>query len=540
MSNLLPPIANGRYTLSTTLGKGGMATVYGGFDTMLEVERAVKILSPNLCSNDKVQKRFMAEARAMAKLRHPNIVTIFDVGIDGETPYIVMEKVDGGAVIDWLNHHGPQGPDVAGLIILGVLAGLQASHDRGIVHRDIKPHNMLLTRDGLVKITDYGIANVAEDERSFTKTGTIMGTLAYMPPEQRVSAKGVGPTADIFATGASLFAILTTKEPFDLYNESLFEQLYDGIPGAIQGVIMKACHYDPTSRYQSANAMTVALKRALTELDIPIAQNFQISMDGSPRPDGTQYFDGTDLPPLALAAPENTTINPNETWLGQEVGNDPPGLTGFGTVDDDHTPTRSARPLAIGVAVAVALAGAFVIFQPDPPAPEPALALPTAVDVASQAAEQGPAQAEPTQPEPAPAPESEPKIETAPAPVKTPAPPASTQTRTPQVPKKTPPPPKIEKPVEVKAKPVPTPTRTPTAAAEPGRLSVRVIPPSSIAIDGKTVGFGMVRAHSLTAGPHTVVLSNKDGRVKSTTINISAGKPSVLCWSLEINDFCPR
>jgi serine/threonine-protein kinase len=535
VSNLLPPIANGRYTLSTTLGKGGMATVYGGFDTMLEVERAVKVLSPTLCSNDKVQKRFMAEARAMAKLRHPNIVTIFDVGIDGETPYIVMEKVDGGAVIDWLDHHGPQSPDVAGHIILGVLAGLQASHDRGIVHRDIKPHNMLLTRDGLVKITDYGIANVAEDERSFTKTGTVMGTLAYMPPEQRVSAKGVGPTADIFATGASLFAILTTKEPFDLYNESLFEQLYDGIPGAIQSVIMKACHYDPTSRYQSANAMTVALKRALTELDIPIAQNFQISMDGSPRPDGTQYFDGTDLPPLALAAPENTTINPNETWLGQEVANDPPGLTGFGTVDDDHTPTRSARPLAIGVAVAVALAGVFVIFQPDQPAPEPVLVLPTVVDVAPKAAEQAPAPAEPVQPEPV-QPGSEPKTEVAPAPVKTPAPRASTQTQSRQVPKKSPPPLNIEKPVEVKTKPLPAPK----APAEPGTLSVRVIPPSDIAIDGKRVGFGSVRKHSLTAGPHTVVLSNKDGRVKSTTINISAGKPSTLCWSLEIDDFCPR
>jgi serine/threonine protein kinase len=521
VSNLLPPIANGRYTLSSTLGKGGMATVYGGFDTMLEVERAVKILSPDLCSNDNLQQRFMAEARAMAKLRHPNIVTIFDVGIDRGIPYIVMEKVDGGAVSDWLDHHGPQGPDVAGHIILGVLAGLQASHDRGIVHRDIKPHNMLLTRDGLVKITDYGIANVAEDERSFTKTGAVMGTLAYMPPEQRVSAKGLGATADIFATGASLFAIITKKEPFDLYNESLFEQLYDGIHSAVQVVIMKACHYDPASRYQSANAMAVALTKAMTELGIPIAQNFQISMDGYPRPDSTQYIDGTSLPHSAPSTPQNTTLHPNETWLGQEVGHDPLGLTGFGTVDDDHTPPRSARPLAFGVAVAVALAGAFAVFQADQPAPEPTLALPTAVDVAPQAAEQGSAQAEP-------------------APVETQAPRASTQTRTPQVPKKTAPPPKTEKPAEVKASPVPSPTPTPTAAAEPGRLSVRVIPPSSIAIDGKTVGFGMVRAHSLTAGPHVIVLSNKDGRVKSTTINISAGKPSVLCWSLEINDFCPR
>ena len=538
MSNLLPPIANGRYTLSTTLGRGGMATVYGGFDTMLEVERAVKVLSPNLCSNDKVRQRFMAEARAMAKLRHPNIVTIFDVGIEGETPYIVMEKIDGGAVIDWLDQHGPQGPEVAGNILLGVLAGLQASHDRGIVHRDIKPHNMLLSRDGIVKITDYGIANVEEDERSFTKTGAIMGTLAYMPPEQRVSAKGLGPTADVFAAGASLFAILTHKEPFDLYNESLFEQLYDGIAGAIQHVIMKACHYDPTKRYQSANAMSVALKRAMTEIGVPVTQNFQISMDGSSRADGTQFFDGAEQPQPALPAPENTTINPLETWLGQEVGDNPPGLTGMKTADDDYSPTPSTRPLAIGIAVTLALAAAFVIFQPWQPEPETASTLPpvpvAAPQVVEPAVEQKIRDAADAAPEIA--------AEVAPEPVKVPvpAPPKPDPVRNRGAQTTTPPPPKVEQPVEVAPDPVPTPAPTPAATAKPGRLSVRVIPPATIAVDGKTIGHGVVYGHTLSAGSHRVVLSTKDGRVKSTTVNITDGKPSVLCWSFEINDICPR
>jgi serine/threonine-protein kinase len=523
-----------------------MATVYGGFDTMLEVERAVKVLSPNLCSNDKVRKRFMAEARAMAKLRHPNIVTIFDVGIEGETPYIVMEKIDGGAVIDWLDQHGPQGPEVAGNILLGVLAGLQASHDRGIVHRDIKPHNMLLSREGVVKITDYGIANVEEDERSFTKTGAIMGTLAYMPPEQRVSAKGLGPTADIFAAGASLFAILTHKEPFDLYNESLFEQLYDGIAGAIQHVIMKACHYDPTKRYQSANAMSVALKRAMTEIGVPIAQNFQISMDGSSRADGTQFFDGAEQPQPALPAPENTTINPLETWLGQEVGDNPPGLTGMKTADYDYSPTRSTRPVAIGIAVALALAGAFVIFQPGQAPPENASQPASVPDAAPQIVE--PAVEQKIRD----AADAEPAIEAevAPAPVKVPVPappkPAPVRVREARTPTPSPPPPKVEQPAEVAPVPVPTPTPaatptpTPAATAKPGRLSVRVIPPATITVDGETIGFGMVRGHSLSAGSHRVVLSTKDGRVKSTTVNISDGKASVLCWSFEINDICPR
>ena len=207
-----------------------MATVYGGFDTMLEVDRAVKVLSPALCRSEKLRKRFLAEARAMAKLRHTNIVTVFDVGVEDDTPYIVMEMVKGGAVIDLMDRDGMLPPDVAGPIMLGALAGLQASHDRGVVHRDIKPHNMLMTTDGIVKITDFGIAHMQEDERSFTKTGAVMGTLAYMPPEQRQSAKGLGPTADIFAAGASLYALLTGQEPFDLYNEALYAKLFEGVP----------------------------------------------------------------------------------------------------------------------------------------------------------------------------------------------------------------------------------------------------------------------------------------------------------------------
>ena len=271
-----------------------MATVYRGFDTMLEVDRAVKVLSPALSSSEKLRKRFLAEARAMAKLRHPNIVTVFDVGVDANTPYIVMEIVDGGAVIDWLERDGPQTPDVAGHIMLGTLSGLQASHDRGVVHRDVKPHNLLLTSDGVVKLTDFGIAQL-EDERSFTKTGAVMGTLAYMPPEQRVSAKGLGPSSDVFAAGASLYALLTGREPFDLYNESLHEKLFDGVPAPMSRVILRACQYDPEARHQSASEMaTLASVVRSRSDDAPIRGSKGCL---APTTDGCMMDDGDDTDP---------------------------------------------------------------------------------------------------------------------------------------------------------------------------------------------------------------------------------------------------
>ena len=537
MPNHPPPIANGRYTLSSPLGQGGMATVYGGFDTMLEVERAVKVLSPALCSNEKVRRRFLAEARAMAKLRHPNIVTIFDVGIEGETPFIVMEKVDGGAVMDWIDRDGPQSDEVAGHIMLGVLAGLQASHDRGIVHRDIKPHNMLLSQDGLVKITDYGIANVAEDERSFTKTGAIMGTLAYMPPEQRQSAKGLGPTADVFAAGASMYAIITGSEPFDLYNESLHERLFEGISQPMRRVIVKACHYDATERYESASAMSRAIRECMAELGIAVAQDFRISLDGGDRADGTMFFDGEASTEAVRPAPENTTINPMEMDLGPTSDEEP---YRFWTTQggDEGAEKRSKSRVWTFMLVTIVVVATLTVFVKRSSLPDDGAALPAAQQVpappeAAAAPNQGTV-AVPAPPEVVP-PEVAPPEAAEASRVAEPAAKPKREVRTP--------PPVIDilapEPTVAKAEQSVPPEPAPSSTA-PGRLSVNAVPPAVVTIDGQNLGLGMVRGHPLSPGSHQLVLSTPDGRVKTKTVQIQSGKNSVICWNFELNDICPR
>jgi len=556
VSDTPEPLANGRYTLSNTLGQGGMATVYGGFDTMLEVDRAVKVLSPALCQSEKLRKRFLAEARAMAKLRHTNIVTVFDVGVESETPYIVMEMIQGGSVIDLMERGGPQPPAIAGPIMLGTLAGLQASHDRGVVHRDIKPHNMLITLDGIVKITDFGIAHMQEDERSFTKTGAVMGTLAYMPPEQRQSAKGLGPTADIFAAGASLFALLTGQEPFDLYNEALHPKLFERVPEVLSKIVARACSYEPADRYQSASKMSLALYEALRALGVEIAPDYRVSLQ-SPS-SGTVFFDPDAKKPVSsslgvpAAAVESTTINPKETWFtttGERIEDD----AAFATT---VPPDRKAQGLRwAGFAAMVVVAG-FAVFsfvdqeqvpmdagpavkaveavptQPETPAElqDAANELNTGRELAADAMKQAAdaeARAQPKQAEP---------VRTAsPRPTRAASKPAAAPT-----PLAPPPPAEVVEKVESPAVPAAAPA--PPAPTGPTQAKIYSVPRSQLTIDAKGMGLVGFTPHQLSPGRHMLVLQTqaKDGdiRTKQHEFVLEEGEEWSWCWNFNTNSKC--
>ena len=259
-------LAGGRYRLLSVLGEGGMATVYRGYDTSLDIERAIKILSPAMCARPNIRRRFEEEARTMARLHHRSIVAVQDVGVDGDRAYMVMELVEGGSLMDLLERRGSAFPPVQACdAVLAILAGLEVAHKKGVVHRDIKPHNVLVTAEGEMKVTDFGIAQVS-DRGGATRTGTAMGTWAYMAPEQRSSAKHVDARADVYAVGASLYVLLTMEEPYDLYAAEIQESLFAKLPGGLPQVLRKACRFLPEERYASAAEMRLALAGVRAEL----------------------------------------------------------------------------------------------------------------------------------------------------------------------------------------------------------------------------------------------------------------------------------
>jgi serine/threonine protein kinase len=252
--------------LVAVLGVGGMATVYRVYDALLDVFRAVKVLDPDLTKRRKTRERFLNEARTMARLRHPNIVSVFDMGIDESRVFMLMELVQGGSVMERVDNYGPLAPRLAARVMIDVLRALELSHKHGVVHRDVKPHNVLLTLEGVPKVTDFGIAAVKNDDHHLTRTGAVMGTWAYMAPEQRKDAKSVDARSDVYASAATLYAIVTGAEPLDLYVEETHAEMLAGLPAPLADVVRTAASYRADQRYASAEAMAVALEECLVSL----------------------------------------------------------------------------------------------------------------------------------------------------------------------------------------------------------------------------------------------------------------------------------
>ena len=201
-----------RYRLGELLGAGGMALVYRGYDPELARPVAVKLLADNLAGEPSFRQRFLREAQAAARLSHPNIVQIYDVGeLDGR-PYFVMEYVEGQTVAQHLHGRGRLPAAEVLTIALGVSSGLEHAHQAGVVHRDIKPQNLLLPAGGGVKIADFGIARTL-DGTAITEIGTLLGTAAYAAPEQ-VAGLPVTEAADIYALGVVIFELASGTSPF--------------------------------------------------------------------------------------------------------------------------------------------------------------------------------------------------------------------------------------------------------------------------------------------------------------------------------------
>jgi serine/threonine-protein kinase len=277
---------SGRYETAERLGSGGMSNVYKATDRILERTVAVKILAEHLSDDERFVARFRREALAVAKLIHPNIVQVYDTGVDDGRHYIVMEYVEGRSGAQILQRHGPVEPEIAAEIGIQGCAGLDYAHRRGIIHRDVKPGNLMVVGGPVgggemtVKLTDFGIARAIEQTR-ITQVGSVVGTAAYLAPEQ-VRGEEATPATDVYALGVVLYQFLTGRLPYE--GSSLAELAVrqqnekplppstynDEVPSSLGAAVLRALEGDPNRRYASAEELATGLRLGLEGEDVTL------------------------------------------------------------------------------------------------------------------------------------------------------------------------------------------------------------------------------------------------------------------------------
>ncbi|MER5883958.1 protein kinase [Streptomyces sp. NPDC001941] len=311
-------VAGGRYQLRDLLGEGGMASVYLAYDSALDRQVAIKTLHTELGREQSFRERFRREAQAVAKLQHTNIVSVFDTGEDelggALMPYIVMEYVEGsplGSVLQAdVRQYGAMPADKALKVTADVLAALETSHEMGLVHRDIKPGNVMMTRRGVVKVMDFGIARAMQSGvTSMTQTGMVVGTPQYLSPEQALG-RGVDARSDLYSVGIMLFQLLTGRLPFDADSPLAIAYAHvqeepvapssvnRSVTPAMDALVARALKKNPNERFPSAAAMRDECLRVLQagQTSAPVI------VAGGPAPSG-QGVSSAVFPPLDQSTP---------------------------------------------------------------------------------------------------------------------------------------------------------------------------------------------------------------------------------------------
>ena len=272
-------LLDGRYRVEARIASGGMSTVYRGLDQRLDRPVALKVMDSRYAGDRQFLTRFQREARAIARLKDPGLVAIYDQGEDPARPYLVMEFVDGGTLREQLAERGPMPPHAMVAVLRPVLSGLGVAHHAGLVHRDIKPENVLIAEDGEVKLVDFGLVR-AIAEAGITSTSVILGTAAYLSPEQ-VEGSATGARSDVYAAGIMSFELLTGTTPFTGDNAlSVAHQRLDndvpapssvieGVPPELDAFIGRATARRPEDRYADASEMGAALEQIAEDLALP-------------------------------------------------------------------------------------------------------------------------------------------------------------------------------------------------------------------------------------------------------------------------------
>jgi len=382
-------LLDGRYLVETTIATGGMSTVYRGMDTRLDRPVALKVMDSRYAGDKQFLTRFQLEARAVARLKNPGLVDIYDQGTDGRHPFLVMELVEGGTLRELLRERGPMPPHAVAAVLRPVLGGLAAAHRNGLVHRDVKPENVLISDQGEVKLVDFGLVR-AVAEAGITSTSVILGTAAYLSPEQVASGTS-DPRSDVYSAGILAYELLTGATPFtgDTALAVAYRRMdndvappssrIDGVPAPLDEFVLRATSRDPARRYADAADMAADLDRIAGELNLPVfrvpaprnsAQHASAVLHHSrvhdqqatvkhPRP-------ATSVPTTSVPAPSgNAARHPTRAFTrGQDDwdGSDhPPPAGKFAGIELDQfavARARARRTTAIWVAVMLILTGA--------------------------------------------------------------------------------------------------------------------------------------------------------------------------------------
>jgi beta-lactam-binding protein with PASTA domain/predicted Ser/Thr protein kinase len=326
-------VLGGRYRVEARIGSGGMAEVFRGVDTVLDRTVAIKVLLPQFARDAGFVARFSREAQAAARLNHPDIVGVYDTGTDGDTKFIVMEFIEGRTLADFLATGGKPSTNQAVDLAQRVAQALSAAHAQGIVHRDIKPANVMVTRDGSLKVMDFGIARMSTDITA-PQTSSVLGTPTYLSPEQ-AQGQPVDARSDIYSLGILLYELLVGRPPFTgdspvaiaykQVNEAPIppSQLNADVPASLDAVVMKALAKNPANRYQTAESFYEDLERVKRGQHVEATPLLPAGAEATQvisRPQATQV-----LPPQ-----EEQPGSGRKVWLGVLIGILVVGILGAG------------------------------------------------------------------------------------------------------------------------------------------------------------------------------------------------------------------
>lgn len=276
---LVGAVLDGRYRIEAAIATGGMSAVYRGIDIRLDRPVAIKVMDSRYAGDQQFLTRFQLEARAVARLKDPGLVAVYDQGVDGGHPFLVMELVEGGTLRELLRERGPMPPHAVAAVLRSVLGGLAVAHRSGLVHRDVKPENVLISDDGEVKIADFGLVRALAAAK-ITSDSVILGTADYLSPEQ-VSSGDASPRSDVYACGILVYELLTGGAPFG--GDSPLAVAYArmdhdvrppstmirGVPTQFDELVRHATARDAADRFADAQEMAAELDAIADELELP-------------------------------------------------------------------------------------------------------------------------------------------------------------------------------------------------------------------------------------------------------------------------------